>query len=149
MNEEISYEDFLSRYGSLTYTNVGTSMLPLLRQGKDLFTVEKKTEARCKAGDVVLFHRPPDDYVLHRIVQVLPDSYVLLGDNCIDREYGIRDEDILGIMTGFVRGGKQHSISEPGYRFYTTVFLRTASVRIVAKKTVRRMKKMLKRKKQL
>ena len=56
MSDPISYEDYLEEYGTLTYSNVGTSMLPLLRQGKDLFTVERKAPGtRCKVGDVVLF----------------------------------------------------------------------------------------------
>ncbi len=41
MSNGISYEEYLERNGSLTYTNSGVSMLPLLRQGRDLFTVRK------------------------------------------------------------------------------------------------------------
>ena len=33
----LSYEEYLERYGSLTYSQVGGSMLPLLREGRDLF----------------------------------------------------------------------------------------------------------------
>lgn len=135
MGEPISYEDYLNEYGTLTYSNVGTSMLPLLRQGKDLFTVEKRTPGtRCRRGDVVLYRRPPDKYVLHRIIEVRPDGYVILGDNCVAKEFGIRDEDILGIMTGYVRDGRNHSVSEPGYRAYSAVWMATAPVRIFAKK---------------
>ena len=35
MNSGISYEEYLEKHGSLTYSNVGVSMLPLLRQGLD------------------------------------------------------------------------------------------------------------------
>ena len=38
----LSYEEYLEKYGTMTYSNVGISMMPLLRQGKDLFTVRKK-----------------------------------------------------------------------------------------------------------
>ena len=37
--DEVTYEEYLEENGSLTYTHIGRSMLPLLRQGKDLFTV--------------------------------------------------------------------------------------------------------------
>ena len=143
MGKHQSFEEYLEKNGTLTYTNVGVSMMPLLRQGKDLFTVTKKGAERCKAGDVVLYRRPPDSYVLHRIVEVLPDSYVLLGDNTVKREYGIKDEDILGVMTGFVRGGKTHSVTEPWYRVYTAVCLKTESVRIAGKKLPGKVKKLL------
>ena len=140
MREGISYEEYLNAHGTLTYTNVGVSMLPLLRQGKDLFTVQKKGAARCKPGDVVLYKRPPDQYVLHRVIEVRPDDYVILGDNCISKEYGIADERILGVMTAYVRNGKQHTVDEPLYRLYTWRMLHLIPLRIFWKKTILRLK---------
>ncbi len=134
MNNGISYEDYLESHGTLTYTNVGVSMLPLLRQGKDLFIVKKKEPERCRVGDVVLYRRPPDHYVLHRIIKVCPKDYVILGDNCVRKEKGIRDQDIIGIMTGFVRNGKTHSIRERPYRVYSFIWLHTIELRIIFKK---------------
>ena len=139
----ISYEDYLREHDALTYTNVGVSMLPLLRQGRDLFTVRRKGSERCKAGDVVLYRRPPDRYVLHRVIEVRENDYVILGDNCIAKERGIKDEDILGIMTSFVRNGRQHSTDEAGYRFYTAVWMHTIPLRTGAKKAVLRIKRLL------
>ena len=69
-----SFEEELERNGTLVFTNKGRSMMPLLRQGKDLFTVRKKGAERCNVGDVVLYRRPPDKYVLHRIIEFLSDN---------------------------------------------------------------------------
>ncbi len=148
-NTPVSLEEYLNENGTLVYTNVGTSMLPLLRQNKDLFIVEKKGPERCRRGDVVLYtRRMPESllktgeesktvqYILHRIVEVLPDGYVLLGDNCLQREYGIHENDIIGVMTGFVRDGKQHNINEPAYKFYSILCLYGAPVRITGKKAL-------------
>lgn len=141
-----SYAEYLDKYGSLTYTNVGVSMLPLLRQGRDLFIVRKKEASeRCAAGDVVLYHRPPGSFILHRIVEVRPDDYVLLGDNCINREYGIRDEDILGVMTGYVRGGREHSIAEKGYRIYSYIWMHTENARVFSKRAILFTKRQMRR----
>lgn len=129
MNEVLSYEDYLARYGSLTYTNVGTSMLPLLREGRDLFTVVPK-EGRCRVGDVVLHRRPPSRWVLHRVVAVLPDGYLMLGDNCVARER-VAEDDAIAVMTGFVRGGRDHSVDELGYRAYTWAVLHGERPRIL------------------
>lgn len=134
MGDSVSYEEYLDQYGSLTYSVVGVSMLPLLRQKKDLFIARKKDERRCSVGDVVLFRRPPDKYVLHRVVAVLPDGYETLGDNCVSRERGVKEEDILGVMTGFVRNGRQHSVDEPWYRAYTFVWMHTTRARVLVKK---------------
>lgn len=149
MNKDgLSFEEYLDRYGSLTYTNVGVSMMPLLRQGKDLFTVQKKGGERCRRGDVVLYTRPPDQYVLHRVIEVRPDDYVILGDNCVNKEYGIRDTDILGVMTAYVRGDKTHSVTEKRYRLYTAYILGLMPVRIfyrkVKAKLIRGVKKLIK-----
>ena len=133
MSNPLSYEEYLEQNGSMTYTNVGVSMLPLLRQGKDLFTVRKKGSEHCKAGDVVLYRRG-DRYVLHRVVEVRDHDYVILGDNCVCREFGITDEDIIGVMTGYVRGGKEHSVSDLGYRLYSSLWLHTEKPRVFLKR---------------
>ena len=145
MSEIISFEDYLNEYDTLTYTNVGVSMMPLLRQGKDMFTVRRKGPERCEKGDVVLYRRPPDQYVLHRVVEVRPTSYVILGDNCVYKDYGITDEDIIGVLTGYVRGGRAHSIHEPGYRIYTSLIMVTMPLRTTGKKFFARAKNIIKR----
>ena len=54
----LSYEEYLRKYHTLTYKNVGVSMLPLLKQGRDSFTVrEVKQGESCKLWDVVLYKR--------------------------------------------------------------------------------------------
>jgi hypothetical protein len=134
MNHNFSFEDYLNKYETLTFTCVGNSMRPLLRQGTDLFTVRKKGPGRCRVGDVALYRRPPDQYVLHRIIEVRPDDYVILGDNCIGKEYGIRDEDIIGVMTEYLRNGRQHSTKDAGYRIYSFLILHTIGVRTFVKR---------------
>ena len=145
MSEKIiNYEEYIQKNGSLTYTNVGVSMMPLLRQGKDLFTVTKRNGERCKKGDVVLYKRPPNKYVLHRIVEVRDNGYVILGDNCINKEYGIKDSDIIGVMTGYVRNGKEHSIYDKSYRLYSFMTMHTINLRISLKKIKLKIKKLVK-----
>ena len=145
MKEITNYEEYLEKNGPLTYSNVGTSMMPLLRQGKDLFTVTRKGPERCRAGDVVLYKRPPNRYVLHRVVSVRPRDYVILGDNCVSREYGITDRDILGVMTSYVRGKREHSINDTGYRLYTFYIMHTLGPRVAVKKVYFRARRLAKR----
>ena len=87
-----TFEQELERKGRLTYICVGVSMLPLLRQRRDIITIEKK-QGRCKKYDVALYKRPNGSYVLHRVVEVREKDYVILGDNCVNKEYGITDEN--------------------------------------------------------
>ncbi|MBR2730796.1 MAG: S24/S26 family peptidase [Clostridia bacterium] len=145
MNKQLPLEDYLRENGTLTYSNVGVSMLPLLRQGRDLLTLQAKTQARCAIGDVVLFRRASGQLVLHRIVAVRAQDYVLRGDNCTGDEPGVTDTQILGVMTGYVRGGRTRSVTDPAYRFYTRMILRTAKLRIPIRKALRRLKRRLRK----
>ncbi|MBQ3448029.1 MAG: S24/S26 family peptidase [Synergistaceae bacterium] len=127
---------YLRENGTLTYANKGSSMWPLLREGRDMFTLRRKDEERCRRGDVVLYRRPPNFYVLHRVIDVRENDYVILGDNCTAREYGITDADILGVMTGFNRGGREYSVDDFGYRLYTFMILHTITIRTFTKRVI-------------
>ena len=114
-----TYAEQLRLHGSLVYTNVGDSMMPLLRQNRDLLIVNKKPEGRCKKYDVVLYQRPTGEYVLHRILKVRKADYVICGDNRWGREFGVPDEWILGVLAAVVRDGKQINVTDWKYRLYT------------------------------
>ena len=133
----MSFEEYLRANGHLTYPIVGVSMLPLLRQDRDVVSVERKTAARCAPGDVVLYRRG-GRYVLHRVIAVRPEDYVILGDNCAAKEYGTTDADILGVMSGFIRNGREHRVEEPAYRLYTWWMLHFIGPRIALKGLWRR-----------
>lgn len=145
MSSHTSYENYLSEYGTLAYTFKGTSMNPMLKQGRDLFIVKKKTDGRCRKYDVVLYRRPPDQYVLHRIVEVCDEDYVILGDNCIAKEYGIKDEDIIGVLTAFVRKGKTISANDKRYQIYCYVWVGIYPLRIIMKKVTEKLNGIRKR----
>ena len=110
-----TYEAQLAAHGRLVYTNVGDSMMPLIRQNRDLLVVEAKP-APYRKYDAVLYKRPNGQYVLHRIIGVRQDGYVLCGDNRWRREYGVQDSWILGVLTAVVRDGKEFSVSRRSYR---------------------------------
>lgn len=111
-----TYEQELEKNGRLIYTTVGMSMRPFLRSGQDLMVIEASQNRRFRPRDVVLYRRKTGKYVLHRIMQVRKDDYVLCGDNCWALERGIRDEQILGVLTAVIREGKQLDVAAKGYR---------------------------------
>lgn len=131
----ISYEEYLRKYHMLTYKNVGVSMLPLLKQGRDSFTIsEVKPDEACRIWDVVLYKRGTNQYVLHRIIKIHEDTYDILGDNCIGIERGIDRKDVLGVMTEFIHKGKRCTTSDLRYRLYVFLWCRPYPVRIFFKK---------------
>ena len=116
-----SFEEILEKEGRLVYYNVGDSMLPLIRQGRDLVVIER-TSGRLKKYDVPLFRRPNGIYVLHRIVRVRSEDYVVRGDNRWHKEAGVRDEQILGVLTSVIRDGKELSVRDPKCRFRVRIW---------------------------
>lgn len=97
----VRIEEVLEREGVLVSTTVGVSMYPMLRNRRDTVIVSPAS-GHLKKYDVPLYRRG-GKYVLHRIVDVVDDRYVICGDNCIRREYDITDREIIGVLTGFYR----------------------------------------------
>lgn len=127
-----TFEEELKEKGILVYTNVGTSMRPLIRQGKDVMII-KSVDNCCKLKkmDVPLYKRENGQYVLHRIIKVTKDGYVIRGDNTYSNEYGVTDSQILGVLSGVIRNGKEISVNSLGYRVYSYFWLYTYYIRKV------------------
>lgn len=123
-----TFEQVLDTQGVLVFTNKGVSMLPLLRQDRDLMIIEKKGADRFKKYDAVLFKRKNGQYVLHRILKVREKDYWIVGDNCVSGEY-VCDDQILGILTSVVRDGNTISTSNLFYRIYVQTWCRCYPVR--------------------
>ncbi len=113
----VRFEDVVARSGRLVYTCVGTSMLPMLRQRRDLLVIERLSGA-LKRYDVPLYKRDSGQYVLHRVLKVCPSGYVLCGDNQWRREYDVREDQIVGVLTAFIRGGREIPVTDKRYRLY-------------------------------
>ena len=125
-----TFEQELNEHGNIIYTNKGVSMLPLLRQGRDVMCIEKRTDCRCKKYDAVLFKRDNGQYILHRITKVLDGGYFIIGDNCYTGEY-VREEQILGILKSIRRDQKTIHVTDFSYQCYVHIWrpLRMAYLR--------------------
>ena len=116
-----SFEQVLNKTGSLVYKNVGVSMLPLIRENRDIMVIEKLTGTP-KKYDAVLFRRKGvkgrGKYVLHRILKILPDNkYFIAGDNCTSGEI-VEAEQILGVLKTVFRDEKAVDFGGPKYKAY-------------------------------
>ena len=139
-----SFEEILEKEGRLVYSNVGDSMLPLIRQGRDLLVIERP-QGRLKKYDVPLYRRDSGKYVLHRILRVRAQDYVLCGDNRWSKERGITDRHIIGVLTAVVRNGKKLSVTDWRYRLYVHVWCDLFPIRAFFLIGLYGLKRMLKR----
>lgn len=94
----------------------GVSMLPMLRQGRDKVILSPVT-GRLKKYDLPLYQRDNGQYVLHRIVKV-GDTYTCIGDNQYELERGIRQDQIIAVVTAFTRDDREIPVTDLGYRIY-------------------------------
>lgn len=129
-----TFEDVLARDGRLVYSNVGDSMWPFIRQGRDLLVI-KPPKGRLKRLDVPLYKRDNGQYVLHRILAVKPDGYVICGDNRWSREYGIADRHIIGVLTAVVRDGREIPVTDRRLRLYAHLWCDPFPVRALILRT--------------
>jgi len=124
-----SFEDLLHTDGYFVYTNVGFSMMPLLRQRNDLIEIRKKN-GRCKKYDVILYKRG-NKYILHRVLRVLPEGYIVAGDHNTFIETDVTDKMILGVMTRVIRNGKSITPDNIWYKMYVHLWCDAYPVRML------------------
>ena len=94
----------------------GISMLPMIRPGKDQVVLSPVT-GRLKKYDLPLYRRDSGQYVLHRIVGV-GETYTCIGDNQYGLEYGIRQDQLIAVVTAFTREDREIPVTALGYRLY-------------------------------
>lgn len=119
MNSTI--EEQLAEKGFYISTTVGVSMRPLLRANRDRVLIKPLKNQRLKKGDLALYRLPIGKYVLHRVIAVNPDHYIIRGDNTYIKEK-IPDAWILGVMTEIYRDRRHITAQNKGYRVYVAIW---------------------------
>ncbi len=121
MMHKLSIEEYLSQNGEFFTTPHGDSMWPLLHNKKDSIHVVS-VDGRLKKHDVALYIRSNGQYVLHRVMKVCEDSYVMCGDSQFVLEPGIKDSQVIGRLDGFYRGNKYHTVRDRSYKIYVKLW---------------------------
>lgn len=126
-------EALLLREGRIVQVPVGRSMWPMLKNRRDMLVIEKITFP-IKVHDVVLYKRDSGKYVLHRVVKIKPDGYVIRGDNCTRNEYDITERHMLGVLRGFYKGERYIDCEKHmGYKAYVLFWRATYLPRTAVK----------------
>lgn len=135
MSEIKSIEQVIAEEGKLVLSTAGVSMKPLLGNRRDTVII-LPANGRLKKYDVPLYRRG-EKCVLHRIVDVLPGSYVICGDNCESYEYDITDDNIIGVLTAFYRKDKYYTVNDWRYKLYSVCVVESFPVRMLFRKMYR------------
>lgn len=105
----------------------GTSMLPMLRQGRDQ-VVLSPVPGKLKKYDLPLYQRQNGQFVLHRVIEA-GQTYTCMGDNQFDPEPGLRHEQMIALVTGFTRDGRQIAVTSWHYRLYCRLWYHSRHIR--------------------
>ena len=101
---------------SVQFTPRGVSMRPMIYGDRDQ-VILSPAPAKLRKYDIPLYRRNGGQFVLHRIVKV-GENYTCIGDNQYVYEPGVRHDQVIGVTTGFIRNGKQHSVHSVSYWLY-------------------------------
>ncbi len=116
----IRYSDIrtqLDRQGFCACTVSGASMNPMLREGRDVVMIRKKS-APPRVGDVVLYQYG-GELILHRVRKITPEGYLIRGDNSYVDHVNVPEQDVLGVLEYFVHNGVRiECATDKKYRRY-------------------------------
>ena len=112
-------ERCLQELGYAIVSPKGTSMWPLLREGKSWVQIVSRDAKQLKPGDVVLYRRSDGQLVLHRIIRSEgAAAYLLCGDHQWKLDEKVQEEQILAIAQGFFKNGNYIDEKTWWYRLY-------------------------------
>lgn len=121
--------------GSASFISHGTSMKPLLRDGRDTVFLVKPGKA-LKKMDIIFYRRDDGTFVLHRIVGIKNGVFTCRGDNQFVNEYNIAPESVIAVLSHYEKNGKKKSAASFPFRLYSffwvnSVYLRKFCVRFI------------------
>ena len=133
MNEPIQLSDYdglirevLASGGQFRLYPRGTSMLPLLRQGRDSVAL-RRVDSPIQKNDILFYQRPDGSFVLHRVRAVTPEGLTLMGDNQTVPERGVSPDWVIGRVTRIFRDDREVACDGFGYRLYLKLWQFTIS----------------------
>lgn len=125
-------EEKLNKNLKVTFTVNGTSMQPMIINGKDSVVLGKFT-GQLKKYDLPFYRRDNGEFVLHRVVRVQKDgNYTCRGDNQTVNELGVRNDQIIGVVEEFTHKGKRVSVNSFWYKLYCRLWMSVRFFRRVA-----------------
>lgn len=102
----------------------GTSMMPLLKEGRDRVELEPCSQERLKKGNVVLYKKNDGTLVLHRIIKTENrEFFTVLGDHQFKNAERVNKNQIIAVACGFFIKGRYVTEKTRWYRLYKKIWL--------------------------
>ena len=102
----------------------GTSMMPLLKEGRDRVELEPCSQERLKKGYVVLYKKNDGTLVIHRIIKTENrEFFTVLGDHQFKNAERVNKNQIIAVACGFFIKGRYVTEKTRWYRLYKKIWL--------------------------
>ena len=103
-------------------TVTGSSMSPFLIHQRDAVMLGKMMTSP-QRGDIVLFRREDDSYVVHRVRKVSDEGYYMIGDGQTETEGPVPRKRLCAIVTKVRRKSQWFGSNDVRWRFFASVWL--------------------------
>ena len=123
--------DMFSAGGRVSLVVTGTSMTPFLRHGRDAVVCRAWEDKDLKCGQILLFQRPDQTLILHRIRKVLPDGKLLINGDGQAWCETISANQILAVVSVVERKGRHMSCDSFGFKVWNWLWYPTRPIRPV------------------
>ena len=108
----------------------GTSMMPLLKEGRDRVELKPYCHERLIKGDVVLYKKNEGTLVLHRIIKTENgEFFTALGDHQFNNAERVNNNQIIAVACGFFIKARYVNEKTRWYRLYKKIWLCNLNVR--------------------
>ena len=135
------FQERLAAGQQIRFSPMGTSMLPMLREGRDSVVLSQAPQ-RLQKYDLPLYRRDNGAYILHRVIRA-GETYTCMGDNQYIPEPGVRHDQIIAVVTGFRRRGRDCTVNSLGYRLYCRLWHLSRPFRHFCRRAVRWLRRKL------
>ena len=130
MKQTGTIERCLKEQGFAVLPIEGTSMWPLLKEGRDRVQVSSIEGKQLRKGDIVLYRRKDGTWILHRIIKVeKKDTFLVCGDHQWRQIEEVCEQQILAVAQGFFRDGCFIDEKTWWYRLYVIIWNRSFMMR--------------------
>ena len=124
-------QEILSAGGSTCIVVSGSSMYPFLKHGRDTVFLRAHKDEDLKRGQILLFQRPDQSLVLHRIRKVLPDGHLVMNGDAQTWCETISAHQVLAVVTSVERNGRKLSCDKALFRLWNFLWYPTRPIRTV------------------
>jgi len=116
MNESLNIREALAKYKKIIQPIHGISMLPMLDEDRDAVELVE-AKGILQKYDLPLYRRRNGQMVLHRIIAVKKNHYLICGDNSTAVEK-VPFDRVVAVASGFYKNGKYVSCQNEEYIAY-------------------------------